>query len=560
MWTRICLWAFLVVVVVVPAAAEKRVALLIGNSAYTSAPLANPVNDVALLQKAFTDAGFNTVIARTNLDRLAMLQALDAFQEATRDADIAVVYFSGHGLEFDGADYLIPIAAKLESDRNVKYEAIDAGDVLLALNGAKRLKLLILDACRDNPYIGSMKRIASRGLQSRGLARIETRAADTLVLYATAEGQLAWDGAGANSPFAEALARRLFVPGEDVRIAFGDIKDDVVAATRDKPTLQTPYFTGSIGGGVITLAPAVAAPPPALPKPTPLPLAAAQPAPLVADLAERQAFFAAKEIGSRGAWMRFLAAYPTGPYADEARDRLAELQGPQPAPAPVIAVAPPPVTVAEAKPVPEPKPVELAKVPPAIAEAPKPAIIEPPRPVEPDKAPEVEKKPVEVALALPPHVEPTKPAAGVEVVHVREIQTELKRLGCYSGPVDNGWSTQTGAALQDFLKFAALDYKVDVAKESDTIAPPDGLMKALRERTVRVCPLACDAMEVERDGRCVRKTCPSGEKLNAHGACVASAPPKPTQAQNHEDKPAKAKPPAQTGKCFTSNGTTFCGD
>ena len=153
-------------------AAERRVALVIGNSSYIHAPaLDNPVNDVTAVSVMLEGAGFQVVETRNNLDNTAMRRVIREFSAMTRDADVAVVFYAGHGLEVDGTNYLIPTDAKLASDIDVEDEAISLDRVLRVLEPARSLRLVILDACRDNPFVKTMKRtLASRSF-GRGLAR-----------------------------------------------------------------------------------------------------------------------------------------------------------------------------------------------------------------------------------------------------------------------------------------------------------------------------------------------------------------------------------------------------
>src|SRR5438552_1937959 len=182
-----------------PAFAEKRVALVLGNSAYQNvAPLPNPVNDGAMIAATLKDAGFDVVDSRQDLPAAEIRRALRDFADRARDADIAVVYYAGHGIEVDGANYLIPVDAKLERDTDVYDEALSLDRVLVAIEPVKRLRLVILDACRDNPFTKSMKRtVASRGIE-RGLARVEPTSPNLLIAYSAKAGSTATDGIGKN--------------------------------------------------------------------------------------------------------------------------------------------------------------------------------------------------------------------------------------------------------------------------------------------------------------------------------------------------------------------------
>src|SRR6187399_3480576 len=203
---KLCRWALAAaafLLVSEPAFAEKRVALVLGNSNYQNvAPLANPVNDGAKIAATLKDAGFDVVDSRRDLPAAETRRALRDFADRARDADIAVVYYAGHGIEVDGANYLIPVDAKLERDTDVYDEALSLDRVLVAVEPAKQLRLVILDACRDNPFGKTMKRtVASRGI-GRGLAQVEPTSPNTLVAYSAKAGLTALDGDGKNSPFA----------------------------------------------------------------------------------------------------------------------------------------------------------------------------------------------------------------------------------------------------------------------------------------------------------------------------------------------------------------------
>jgi uncharacterized caspase-like protein len=183
-------------------AAERRVALVIGNSSYIHAPaLDNPVNDVTAVSVMLEGAGFQVVETRNNLDNTAMRRVIREFSAKTRDADVAVVFYAGHGLEVDGINYLIPTDAKLANDIDVEDEAISLDRVLRVLEPARSLRLVILDACRDNPFVKTMKRtLASRSF-GRGLAGVEPAMSNTLIAFAAKAGSTANDGDGAHSPF-----------------------------------------------------------------------------------------------------------------------------------------------------------------------------------------------------------------------------------------------------------------------------------------------------------------------------------------------------------------------
>jgi tetratricopeptide (TPR) repeat protein len=236
----------------VPIRRETRVALVIGNAEYRNvSKLPNPPRDADAIAASLRRVGFATVQVSSDLTRNDMIAALRAFEREAEKADWAVVYYAGHGIEVGGVNYLIPVDAALKIDKDVQDEAVPLDRVLSAIESAKRLRLVILDACRDNPFVTSMKRsIASRSI-GRGLAQIEPDGG-VLVAYAAKHGQVALDGDGANSPFVDALVKRLETPGLDISLLFRQVRDDVLAATRRQ---QEPYVYGSLPGEVLSFRP-----------------------------------------------------------------------------------------------------------------------------------------------------------------------------------------------------------------------------------------------------------------------------------------------------------------
>lgn len=232
---------------VVANAAGRRVALVIGNSAYKDVPvLTNPRRDATAVAEALKQTGFQTVTLQTDLARDDLINALRLFAQVAESADWAVIYYAGHGLEVAGTNYLVPVDAKIRSDRDVSLEAVSLDQVLNVAERAKKLRLVILDACRDNPFANQMKRtltVASRSV-SRGLAAVEPEAG-TMVIYAAKDGETALDGDGSNSPFATALVKNMQTPGLEVRRLFDFVRDDVMESTKRK---QKPFSYGSISG------------------------------------------------------------------------------------------------------------------------------------------------------------------------------------------------------------------------------------------------------------------------------------------------------------------------
>jgi uncharacterized caspase-like protein len=219
-----------------------RVALVIGNSAYESArPLSNPGRDAKAVAAALRQVGFQAVRLENDLSRERLIDALRAFAKEADSADWAVIYFAGHGIEFDGGNYLVPVDARLETDRDVQVHAVSVDLVLGAVAGAKKLRLVLLDACRDNPFPRKMGRTIGRGLAGLEPAA----AAGTLVVYAAKHGDVALDGTGENSPFAAAFVNQLQKPGVEIRKLVGLLRDEVMEATGRR---QQPFAYGSLPG------------------------------------------------------------------------------------------------------------------------------------------------------------------------------------------------------------------------------------------------------------------------------------------------------------------------
>ena len=234
------------------AAAERRVALVIGNSAYKNAStLSNTTNDSYSMEALFKSIGFDAVFSRTDLGVVDFKRTVREFLITAENADIAVVYYAGHGIEISGTNYLIPVDAKLSRDYDVDDEAIALDRIIWALQPVRRLRLILLDACRDNPFATKL-RSAGRASTRGGLAKLDEVSADTLVAYAAKAGSISYDGDGFNSPYATALLRHLAAPGVDIRIALGRVRDAVIAMTGGR---QEPFIYGSLGGSTIALVP-----------------------------------------------------------------------------------------------------------------------------------------------------------------------------------------------------------------------------------------------------------------------------------------------------------------
>src|SRR6516225_3383870 len=296
--------------------ADGRVALVIGNSAYQNAPaLPNPKRDAQAIAATLKKGGYH-VVSANDVGNLQFKRTVRQFEDAAANAEIAVVFYAGHGIEIGGINYMIPVDAKLASDRDAEDEAITLGRILSSVDGAKQLGLVILDACRDNPFISRMKRPRTAAMRAvtAGLALVEptnpTR--NTLIAYAAKTGFAAEDGDREHSPFTESLLKHLFEPGRDIRFAFGYIRDEVYESTGRR---QEPYVSGSLGGEHISLVPALE-----------------RATPVVDEKAQRDDFMLVDKLTDGAApadairvWDAYLAQHTNGLYHELARQRRAKL-------------------------------------------------------------------------------------------------------------------------------------------------------------------------------------------------------------------------------------------
>jgi tetratricopeptide (TPR) repeat protein len=243
----------------------RRIALIVGNSAYRNAiQLANPQKDARAIAASLRNVGFDSVTVVIDATREELLDALHAFSDSARNADWAMIYYAGHGIELNGIDYLVPVDARISSERDAPSQAVPLAEVTAAIEGARKLKLVLLDACRDNPFLtqsvkpvigvgasgsASNGNASTRSLspslgEAKGLAGITT-GSGTLVVFAAKEGQTALDGDGGNSPFAVAVLQRIATPGVEINKIFRLVRDDVMEATAGR---QEPFVYGSLPG------------------------------------------------------------------------------------------------------------------------------------------------------------------------------------------------------------------------------------------------------------------------------------------------------------------------
>jgi uncharacterized caspase-like protein len=228
-------------IAVIPAAAEKRVAFVAGNAAYAQAgTLTNPVNDASDIARALTQSGFEVILG-VNLDRRTFEEKLRAFSRSLEDADTAVVFYAGHGLQVAGRNYLVPVDASLKTERDLDFETIGLDFILRQMEAGRdgKTSIVFLDACRDNPLARNLAR--SMGTRSAsvgsGLAEVQT-GVGTFIAFSTQPGNVALDGAGRNSPFTAALSNRIKEPGKNLTALMIEVRKDVLKATSGR---QVPW-------------------------------------------------------------------------------------------------------------------------------------------------------------------------------------------------------------------------------------------------------------------------------------------------------------------------------
>ncbi|WBL76088.1 caspase family protein [Bradyrhizobium xenonodulans] len=530
--------------------AEKRVALVMGNSAYKNvAKLANPANDAALVGGMFRKAGFDTVDVKLDLNVAEMRRALRDFGGKAREADVAVVYYAGHGIELDGTNYLIPTDATLETDSDVLDETLPLDRALFAVEPAKQLRLVILDACRDNPFAKTMKRtVASRAI-GRGLAKVEPTSPNTMIAFAAKAGSTASDGDARNSPFAAALVERLPMPGLDLRKAFGFVRDDVLKNTGYK---QEPYVYGSLGGDDVALVPAkpVAAGPQANP-----------------DSEIRRDYELALQLGTRDVWTAFLNRYPSGFYTDlakaqlnriaaedaramaaekarQAEDEKARLASDhakkaqqEKAAAAAKAAEDARIAAEKAKQIEEAKAAAAeqrrkdAEAAAAKATADKQAAEK--QATEKQQATDTAQKVAAVApTSSQPSLSPQETA--------KLVQSELRRVGCLANAADGDWNASSQRSLTLFNKYAGTKFDAKLASFD--------ALDAIKAKPGRVCPLVCDHGFKADGDTCTKIACRTGYRVNDDNECEKVQDKKPVatredaKPRDNERKKSEAAP------------------
>jgi hypothetical protein len=288
-------------------AAGRRVALVVGVSKYEhAAVLTNTVNDANDMTAALKRAGFDVELL-IDPNRAALEAAIRRYGDRSVGAELSLFHYSGHAIEAGGRNWILPVTANLNSERDLRFEAIDLSTILEQTDGAAQVSIVFLDACRDNPFAGRIA-AARRDVVSRGLGRVDIAATGMLVAFAAAPGQVASDGDGKNSPFTASLISHIATPGLEIKTLLARVTKDVVEKTKGK---QRPWQNSSLEADVYLIAPPD--------KPA---------APTAQSSVNLEGIFwdSIKTSRDPADFKAYLAQFPKGVFVELARNRLAMLE------------------------------------------------------------------------------------------------------------------------------------------------------------------------------------------------------------------------------------------
>ena len=462
----------------------NSVALVIGNSKYTSvSELDNPQNDSAAVTRALKAQGFD-VIAGDNLGRVEMRNTLRRFRALADQAEIALVYYAGHGIEIGGTNYLVPVDARLEDERDAGLEMVEVDLVLRQISGARTLKMVVLDACRNNPFIVKMQRSGSSRSVGQGLGDVRTNQADTLIAYAAAAGAITPDGvAGANSPFTAAFLQALSGPPADVRRVLGRVRDQM----RQTVPGASPFVYSSLGGAEYVINPRGLRP---VTPPAPAPSASVKPLDQASISLD---FVRIDRSGSVEDWNEFLITYegqsdhPLYAFALEKRQALQD-------------------TAASA-----PTQTAAAVTTPVVPAAP-PAFVQPPNPDQ------------RAAAVVAPVLTADQAA--------RSLQTALKQRACYFGKIDGILGRNSARGLASFAQTAGV--QVALPPSPRDVAALTDVLQVLGDNPDIQCP------RVARSNKTSPRA-PTG--TSPKPVAPVSAAPTPTRKTTKKTGPSPAPEP-----------------
>jgi uncharacterized caspase-like protein len=334
--------------------AEKRVALIVGNSNYEHiAKLKNPKNDAEDLTAKLTSLGFE-VFGGADLDRRNLVSALIKFGRAAESADVAMFYYAGHGLQVNGQNYLVPTDAMVEFEAEIDISLVSLTGVMRQLERGSKTNLIFLDACRDNPFADKLKSSTRSAVPlGKGLTRVQS-SSGTFIAFATQPDAVASDGSGRNSPFSAALLKHIDEKGQSISDMMIDVRNDVIAATNG---VQVPWDSSSLIGRFAFVA-GDAAPAATTAQSAP----AGVTAPGVSD---KEAYELAVATGTCGAFQAFIRRFPDSFFTDLAKEQAetacAEATAEEEAPAEEETAADPNAEGAEVASAPEEEEVTVSR-------------------------------------------------------------------------------------------------------------------------------------------------------------------------------------------------------
>ncbi|MEO1024436.1 MAG: caspase family protein [Pseudomonadota bacterium] len=432
-----------------PSFAERRVALVIGNGDYSAVQkLINPRNDAREMASALTRLGFH-VHEGFDLDRAAMTKVIRDFSSSLHNADIALFFYAGHAVQIDGRNHLIPTEAEIQSEADLDLLTIDLRLILRQMERNATNSIVLLDACRDNPFRSVLYRSLTTAPATRGMARANM-VGSSLIGYATDPGEVAADGSDGHSPFTRALLRRIETPGVDITRALRDVRRDVLIETnyRQRPSvvdnlLEDVYLAG-------------------LPQKSTNPL----------EVAAR-AWEAIKFADTIEQLEAFLAEHGETPFGDLARARIRELSPKPLATSPGAIEVSPPTDQTAALNLPNNQPT-----------------------TEWSEAPQISAPSLDTPLAIPQD----DLISGPELISA--IQKELTRLRCDTNGADGIWGPNSNRALSSFNAETGLDF------ESADIR----LLNSLREMSGPICKVSCDNGGQLRNGACINDAPPASQR------------------------------------------------
>lgn len=419
------------------AAHAKRVALVIGNSAYQHvSALPNPANDARAMADKFESLGFD-VVEGYDLDQNDLTRQLRTFARAANEAEISAIFYAGHGIQVKGKNYLVPVDAKLNDSFDWEFEVTPIEDFIKQAQRASGASLVFLDACRDNPLPSEVARslgLNTRSASGRGLAPIEVedRTSGLAIAFATSPGDVALDGRGDHSPFTEALLKHIGAANTDISVVMNRVTGEVMELTEKA---QRPWINASLDGDLILN-------PVAIQEPQPQVVAAAPVQPQVQTQAARGAstfeeekfmLELAKDSGDPADYQAYLDLFPQGRFAQIARNAIKRIED---ASAPAQ-----PVQQAAVQPV-EQEPVAVASVAVPVNDEAK------------QKVTRSLAAPLSLAVTDPMRMQVADQNTEVLLNLTRDqkksVQGRLNAIGINVGGVDGSWGRKTRAGIQQW--------------------------------------------------------------------------------------------------------------